>query len=112
VERHIEGRDDELKESVIAVEVFSRRPDYDPKLDSIVRTEAARLRARLTAYYAGDGSSDSVVIDVPKGGYIPVCRRREVSQEGPNTRSPQRWIVVALAGAAVALAAIGLWTFK
>ena len=47
VERHIEGRDDELKESVIGVEVFGRRPDYDPKLDSTARTEAVRLRARL-----------------------------------------------------------------
>jgi len=37
VERHLQGRDDELKESVIAVEVFGRKPDYDPKLDSIVK---------------------------------------------------------------------------
>src|SRR6266852_2784999 len=48
VERHLEGRDDELKESVIALEVFGNR-DYDPKQDSIVRTEAGRLRARLLA---------------------------------------------------------------
>jgi tetratricopeptide (TPR) repeat protein len=50
VTRHLQGRGDEIKESVIAIEVFSRRPDYDPKLDSIVRTEAARLRARLIEY--------------------------------------------------------------
>jgi hypothetical protein len=36
IERQIEGRDDELKESLIGVEVFGRRPDYDPKLDSTV----------------------------------------------------------------------------
>src|SRR2546423_1553660 len=35
VERRLQGRDDELKESVIAVEVFHRKPDYDPKQDSI-----------------------------------------------------------------------------
>src|SRR6185436_4894321 len=67
VERHLEGRDSEIKESVIAVEVFGRRADYDPKLDSIVRTEAGRLRARLTEYYAGDGRQDPFVIDIPKG---------------------------------------------
>src|SRR5688572_20961280 len=72
VERHLEGNDDEIKESLIAVAVFGRKPDYDPKQDSIVRTEAGRLRARLTEYYAGDGSGDSVVIEVPKGGYIPL----------------------------------------
>jgi hypothetical protein len=47
VERHLAGKDSELKESVIAVEVFGRDADYDPKLDAIVRTEAVRLRARL-----------------------------------------------------------------
>ena len=47
IERHLAGHDDELKESVIGVEVFGRRADYDPKLDSTVRTEAVRLRARL-----------------------------------------------------------------
>ena len=74
VERHLEGKDQELKESLIGVEVFGRRPDYDPKLDSIVRTEAVRLRARLSQYYASEGTQDPVVIEVPKGGYVPRCR--------------------------------------
>src|SRR5579871_4898032 len=47
VDQHLQGKDDEIKESVIAVEVFDRGPDHNPKQDSIVRTEAARLRARL-----------------------------------------------------------------
>src|SRR5580658_6894114 len=51
VERKLEGRDSELKESLIGVEVYGRRPDYDPKLDSTVRSEMARLRARLGKYY-------------------------------------------------------------
>jgi hypothetical protein len=46
VEQHLDGRDSEIKESVIAVEVFGRSSDHDPKQDSIVRTEASRLRAR------------------------------------------------------------------
>ena len=112
VERHLEGRDNELKESLIAVEVFGRRPDYDPKLDSIVRTEAARLRARLIDYYAGEGRSDLVVIDVPKGGYIPVFRQREAAREGRKTRSGQRWLSVALACSAVALAAASWWSLR
>jgi hypothetical protein len=73
VERHLEGRDDELKESLIAVEVFGNR-DYDPRQDSTVRTEAGRLRARLAEYYVGEGSGDPVIIDLPKGGYVPVVR--------------------------------------
>ena len=50
-ERHLEGQSNQLKESVIAVEVFGRKTDYDPSQDSIVRTEAGRLRARLAEYY-------------------------------------------------------------
>src|SRR5437016_8863292 len=47
IERHLGGRDEEIKESLIAIEVFGRPPDYDPKRDPIVRAEASRLRARL-----------------------------------------------------------------
>src|ERR1700743_2252962 len=74
VEKHLEGRDDEIKEYVVAVEVFGRSPDHDPKQDSIVRTEASRLRARLTQYYLGDGKSDDLLIELPKGGYVPALR--------------------------------------
>ena len=48
VEGHLDGKDDELKESVIAVEVFGRSPDFDSRLDPVVRTEAVRLRALLS----------------------------------------------------------------
>src|SRR5258707_219359 len=75
VERHLQGRDDEIKESVIAVEVFNRKPDYDPKQDSIVRTEAGRLRARLAEYYAAEGRAEPIIIELPKGAYIPGFRR-------------------------------------
>src|SRR5262249_11250561 len=63
VERHLQGRHAELKESVIAVEVFGRKADYDPKLDAIVRTEAVRLRARLQKFYAGEGSQEPLLIE-------------------------------------------------
>lgn len=78
VDQHLEGRDGEIKESVIAVEIFGRRPDHDPRQDSIVRTEAARLRARLAEYYLGEGNSDALIIELPKGGYTPSFRRNAV----------------------------------
>src|SRR6516164_6114306 len=70
VERHLEGRDTELKESVIALKVFGAH-DYDPAQDSIVRTEAGRLRARLAEYYGDEGGNNPVIIELPKGGYVP-----------------------------------------
>ncbi len=121
VERHLQGKDNELKESVIAVEVFGRKADYDPKLDSIVRTEAGRLRARLAQYYAGEGSGDALVIELPKGGYTPLFRQPEVASEMaaslrstagrdvPPRSGTRSWLTVALAGVAVVLAALGWW---
>ncbi len=84
VERHLEGRDSELKESVLAVEVFGRKAGYDPKLDAIVRTEAIRLRARLEKYYEGEGSQDRLIIALPKGAYRPIFRERASVADEPN----------------------------
>jgi serine/threonine-protein kinase len=97
VERHLEGRDHELKESVIAVEVFDRRPDYDPKLDAIVRTEAVRLRARLEKYYATEGRLDPIVLELPKGAYRPVFHARTPPQaQAKHDWRPTWWFAGAL----------------
>src|SRR5262245_32530965 len=112
VERQLEGRDSELKESLIGVEVVGRQPGFDPQQDSTVRSEAARLRARLAEYYAGEGRGDPVVIELPKGGYTPRFRRHDTADETtpqtgndkPKAPSRRPWLV-ALAGLAVAIAA-------
>src|SRR5580658_10595719 len=93
VERHLEGREDELKESVIAVEVFGRPPGYDPKKDAIVRTEAARLRARLAEYFLGAGKGDPLRIEIPKGRYAPVLRSAE-RPEDADSGSRAVWKIV------------------
>jgi tetratricopeptide (TPR) repeat protein len=88
VERHLAGRAYELKESVLGAEVFGRSPDYDPKRDPIVRTEAGRLRSRLIEYYAREGRDDALVIDLPKGGYVPVFHQRAARPAGDPGRKP------------------------
>src|SRR5580700_6366793 len=114
-ERHLEGSHNQLKESVIAVEVFGRRTDHDPSQDSIVRTEASRLRARLAEYYVGQGKDDGIVIDVPKGGYIPVFRIRELAfQPAPSGKKKIRlriYLVTATVAVTFAIATI-LWIQK
>jgi TolB-like protein len=67
---------DRLKEYLVGVEVFDRGPDYDPRIDPIVRVEARRLRAKLRAYYASAGRDDQLRINFPKGTYSPVFRFR------------------------------------
>jgi TolB-like protein len=71
VEQTLAGDGERLKEYVIGVEVFDRAANYDPRVDAIVRVEAARLRTKLSEYYAGEGRSDDVVLSLPKGGYAP-----------------------------------------
>ena len=107
-EHHLEGNDGQLKESVIAVEVFGRRPDHDPSQDSIVRTEAGRLRARLAEFYLGDGNNDPIIIELPKGGYTPAFRLQDVPPPPAPSEKKMRlraWLVPLVA--AVAIAAVG-----
>ena len=87
VERTLAGQADQLKEYLIGVEVFDRKPSYDPRVDPIVRVEARRLRAKLKAYYDGDGSADAVLIEFVSGGYAPRLALREAPRE---TRSSLR----------------------
>src|SRR5262245_3377191 len=81
VEQELSGIGNQLKESVVGVEVFGRRPDYNVRQDSIVRTEAGKLRTRLSKYYANGGAADELIIDLPKGGYRPVFRNADVTRE-------------------------------
>jgi TolB-like protein/Flp pilus assembly protein TadD len=116
VEHHLAGRDSEIKESVIAVEVFGRKPNHDPAQDSIVRTEAGRLRARLSEYYINEGKSDALVIELPKGGYVPRFRKPEAapaSNRSPRSGRRRRlWLAAALVSLAVSLAAMASWWFR
>jgi TolB-like protein len=72
VERTLAGDGGRLKEYVIGAEVFDRNDQYDPRLDSIVRVEAGRLRAKLDEYYVGPGRGDAILIRLPRGGYAAV----------------------------------------
>jgi hypothetical protein len=55
-----------IKEYQIATEVFGRSSDFDPQLDSMVRVQAGRLRAKLAEYYSANGADDGVLVELPK----------------------------------------------
>jgi serine/threonine-protein kinase len=74
----LEGRSDDLKEYVVAVQVFDKKTSFDPRTDPIVRVQARRLRAMLDRYYELEGKKDELVIDLPKGGYAPNFKSRPV----------------------------------
>ncbi|MBI1731801.1 MAG: hypothetical protein HYR49_03400 [Gammaproteobacteria bacterium] len=69
VEETVTGAGRRLNQFVLGVEVFDRDQRFDPAIDSIVRVEAGRLRAKLREYYDEFGQDDPVVIELPKGTY-------------------------------------------
>jgi predicted ATPase len=68
------GRGGDLKEYLLGATVLERGDSFDPKADPIVRMQMRRLRERLERYYAGEGRYDLVLIDIPKGTYMPTFR--------------------------------------
>ena len=107
VESTARGEADRIKEYVVGVEVFDRDSDYDPRLDPVVRVEARRLRAKLHEYYAGEGATDAIRIEFPKGGYVPVFQRT-TPEPAKVDRRP-----VLIAGVGALLVAAGvLWTSR
>ena len=112
------------KEYQIATEVFGRNEDFDPHVDSMVRVQAGRLRAKLAEYYSSEGASDPIVVEMPKGTYALTFIERPPANPVPlppkapafSTREPAqptksnlpfsvRWI------AALVVCSIALATF-
>lgn len=77
VDLTLNAKQDELKEYRLGLDVFDRGADFDPRIDPIVRMQAAKVRSRLAEYYGSEGKSDPLVISIPKGGYVATFEARE-----------------------------------
>jgi eukaryotic-like serine/threonine-protein kinase len=130
VHSKLAGEEDGIKEYLIGIEAFERPADYDPKVDPIVRIEAGRLRKKLAEYYAGPGADDPIVIELPKGGYVPVFHERparpqpamiqpptdappapqQVREQASSAASSKSWKMVAAAAVLLAVL-IGGWRY-
>jgi hypothetical protein len=84
----VNGTAEQLKEYTIGSEVFGRGSGYDPKIDTVVRVEMHRPREKLREYYEADGAGDAILIDIPKGHYLPHFEIRAPSTLGPPSRHP------------------------
>lgn len=84
----IEDRGDRLKEFSIAIDVFGRSGTFDPRLDSIVRVQASRLRTQLAEYFSREGAADPVRIEVPAGGYVAAFSRAPPPSPAKTSASP------------------------
>jgi hypothetical protein len=66
VDATLQEKTDELKEYALGVDVFGRGESFEPRVDTIVRVQARRLRSKLEEYYDTDGRNDPVLIELPR----------------------------------------------
>jgi TolB-like protein/Flp pilus assembly protein TadD len=86
VTKTIAGESDEIKGYTVATEVFDRNEDFDQSVDPIVSIHANKLRRALERYYLTAGANDPLIIDIPKGSYVPTFSVQEV--EAPEDIIP------------------------
>ena len=78
-----------VREYQIATQVFGRPAEFDPRLDSTVRVQTGRLRAKLAEYYRTAGAADAIVVEIPKGTYqltFKVKQAAEAAVADPASR--------------------------
>jgi hypothetical protein len=68
---------DHVPEHEIGIRVFGRSDTYDNANDSIVRTTISDLRKRVDAYFAEEGLREPMVMEIPRGAYIPIFFNRD-----------------------------------
>ena len=79
----------EIHEQEIGYRVFGRPADYDTAADNIVRVHASTLRKRLEQYFAEEGAAEPLILEIPKGTYAPVFRKRELIAPPVPELAPQ-----------------------
>jgi hypothetical protein len=76
-------------EQQIGIHVFHRHPGYNSSEDSIVRTHARLLRQKVAAYFADEGLHEDILIDIPKGHYLPVFTPRDKPAAMEHVTAPE-----------------------
>jgi hypothetical protein len=122
----LQGRTGSLNEHQIGCSVFERPSDYRPADDNIVRVHARQLRSRLEEYFLTDGREESILLEIPKGSYIPLFHERVVTDAvqvlsspapkkpaGPLVRIPRNWTLVSAVLALVSVVlAVENWELR
>jgi hypothetical protein len=82
-EKSLAGEAHNLKEYTVGLDVFGKPASYDPRQESVVRMHVGRLRQKLAEYYRTEGTDDSVIVDLPKGGFALTFESRPVPVAPP-----------------------------
>ena len=99
-----------LSEHQIGIEVFGREPGFDSSVDTIVRVQVSQLRKKLQAYFLNEGSTEPVILDLPKGSYTLTYLPRQVleGKVAPSRRLDWVWIGTLVGLLAVAFLCVWL----
>ena len=101
-----EGRASKIKAFNIATDIFGRDSSFDSSLDSIVRVEMFRLRAKLKEYSA---SSERYELTLPKASYeIQIQTKTEL--RGTTKRVPSKLHISHFASL-IGVMAVGVMSF-
>ncbi len=112
------GRDSNLKEYTVGIEVFGRPDSFDSRDDPIVRVTASRVRAKLKAYFENEGKDAPLVIELPRGSYVPVFQPRSGPAKSPSKHhilawSSTTWRPVSLTlGTLLSMLVVGAWVLN
>jgi TolB-like protein len=89
VEHTLAGDADKVSEYAIGLDVFEKPTSFDPRIESVVRTEFSRLRQRLKDYYADEGRRDRIAIDFPPRSYAATFEFRDAATAPEPVDTPQ-----------------------
>lgn len=106
-DKTLAGEADQLKEYSVGIDALGKPPTYDPRQDSVVRIQVARLRQKLADYYRLEGKDDPFVVELPKGrfkiSFEPRPMEKEPEPVPAQILPPARafsWVQLSLACAA------------
>lgn len=88
--RSLKENCEKIHEQEIGVDVFGRPQGYDTNVDNIVRTNATELRKRIDAYFGAEGSGESLIVEIPRGSYVPVFHQRVSPLDAPAIPKPSQ----------------------
>lgn len=100
----INGEASRLNQFSIAIDVLGRSTEFDPAVDSSVRVEAGRLRAKIREYYDTEGAEDAIRIHLPKGRYNPDIDFVDNSEPPDNPALLQQTVRFCISSDEVAIA--------
>jgi hypothetical protein len=108
------GHAGDLTEHLIGCQIFGRTPGYNHAEDNIVRVTARQLRSKLQNYFAAEGAAEDLILEVPKGGYIPVFRPMEadVAPQAGVSRRGLVWLAAVASAFAIAALAFAIWMWR